>query len=243
MWCFVTVGLWRLVFGLSGIDHYINKFYGIDSINVLSVVPDKIVKHLSEKNPGILVNALHPDWGNIDALYKLYREAKHSVFVDSMLVMDAAFTGNSCTLITSDSFRQELSFEYMQWNLQKVGCNTVDSHGVALRQVTAERYPFLVVGNSALEIEQGMAIIADQDQPRTGVHIASKLKQAQRKSADEVIILPQQSVHDPLARLRLRKSRLARKLTKLRKDPLAFLEDSNNALLKYLARLFSRQST
>jgi len=223
---------------LPGVDHCISQMQGIDTITVLGSEPEKIVQHLSDKNSQISVSALHPDWGDIDALYKLFREAKHSVFVDTMRVMDAAFTGNACTLITSDAFRQDIGFEYLLWNLQKVKCDVLDSNGASLNQVSVERFPFLVVENNTLEVERQIAKKSDQDQPYTDCFAISH-----SDSADELIALPMQSAHGPIVRLKNRKSKFARKATKLCKDPRAFLEDSNNALLKGLAELLSRRST
>jgi len=219
-------------------DMLINLISGyswIDRIAVFNETSVPLVKHLIKKSDLLIpIEVIEPDWSSAFALHSCYRSAGHLVFIDSMRVLDAAYTGCSCTLLVSAEFKSEVSFGLLLRQLAQVNCSVFDSDG----ELGSDDYgscAFDVAENNIGEIEQylcaGSSVCASGDWLESVSHSNSKpIIQTNRHRSASVI----STVLD-------KKTRLLRKLRKLQENPDAFFADSDNRVLKNITRLFSHK--
>jgi len=102
----------------------------VEQIVFLGKSTGRLIKGVLEENTtDISFNAVEPDWNSVYALHTMYRNARHILFVDTMRVLDAAFTGCNCTLIATDEFRRDIAFDFLLRQLDQTRCITYGSNG------------------------------------------------------------------------------------------------------------------
>ena len=215
--------------------HLISGYSWIDRIVVFNESSVQQVNHLLEKADLLIpIEIIEPDWNSAFALHACYRSARHLIFIDSMRVLDAAYTGCSCTLLASSEFKSEVSFGLLLRQLAQVNCLAFDSDG----KLGSDDYgscDFYIAENNIGDIEQYLS-------GRSSVDVSDDWLERVSQNNSKPII--QTNLHDSAgfkSTVLDKKTRLARKLRKLQENPDAFFADSENPVLKNIARLFSQK--
>jgi hypothetical protein len=187
-----------------------------------------------------IIEVLAPECYSPSALHRIYRLAKHTVFIDTLRSMDAAHTGCRCSVIFSDKKLRSLAGDIWVRSLSCTeNCVVCDVSGRALTVDTEnDQYPFAVVDNDKAALAElckqgpgGRSPELLQNDKQT--HWLDNLTSA---SCQPVIRLPDNSANS--IDLRDKKTAVVRKLVKLRQDPYAFLSDSKINLLRRTAKWF-----
>jgi len=197
----------------------------------------------------IEISVIEPDWKSPVNLHGIYRQASTVIFVNTMRVLDAAFTRCHCTLVADDTFASDPSFGVLQQLLQKVGCEVLDESGIAREIDTDLHSVSQVIDNTAYALNQSVLQRNDQ------VVISNRAANDRAinnnktdvcdwldnhvKSNSNAIIKPVHTSLNGQSRAHERRARLRRKTAKLSDDPKAFLRDSNYTVLRFVGRMLS----
>jgi len=129
----------------------------VEQIVFLGKSTGRLIKGVLEENTtDISFNAVEPDWNSVYALHTMYRNARHILFVDTMRVLDAAFTGCNCTLIATDEFRRDIAFDFLLRQLDQTRCITYGSNG-QLVLPEESGYKFNIAENNIHEVNRQLA--------------------------------------------------------------------------------------
>ncbi len=183
------------------------------------------------------VTVVEPDWDSIYSLYKFYRQAHHVIFVDTMRVLDAAYTRCDCSMVATNDFRSGPTFDVLQYYLDTLSCPVFDQRGSPLCQSgVGIELPFMIVENKRSNLTRVLAAAQPGDD-----HPTDWLDDMLDADNTPVIDRRRDALNHSLGSMRDRKTRYSRKLAKLRNDPLTFMVDSNFRILRWVAHVaFSR---
>jgi len=234
----------RLILDLGCADYAVPKdalinlisgYSWIDRIAVFNESSVQLVKNLLKKADLLIpIEIIEPDWSSAFALHACYRSARHLIFIDSMRVLDAAYTGCSCTLLASTEFKSQVSFGLLLRQLAQVNCLAFDSNG----KLESDDYgscAFYVAENSIGDVEQYLS-------DRSSVDVNGDwLERVSHNNSKPIIQTNRHHSAGFKSTVLDKKTRLARKLRKLQENPDAFFADSENPVLKNIARLFSQK--
>jgi len=204
---------------------------------VLGKATYDVCSELLKAKTGIDVELVmvEPDWHNAVALHNIYRQASIVCFINSMRVLDAAFTGCECLLVTDDKFRKMPVFNVLRKELGRVDCNVFDE-SCQIRDVMddSDKSSFLIVDNSVSALNR----VLHQSTLEGGEKSTDKdwLSDYANIDTDPVVNTVHLHQGSRLSGLRDRKTGINRKVAKLRDDPHAFFSDSNSAALRFVAR-------
>jgi len=177
----------------------------------------------------LAISVIEPDWDSGYELHKLYRQAEYVVFVNTMRVLDAAYTGCDCSLVSSDNFRANKVFDLLVRQLKSVDCPVFDHLGASLQPEAADvKRDFLLVENRQSDLEHALNNTHTLREERDWLCVLAQ------GNTSPVIVENHGSFRDVIVVLSDYKTRLKRKTNKLRDDPLAFLLDSNHKALNHL---------
>ena len=233
---------------LLSLEPALSKVIDRERCQQLIVLGRTVSKNIVRHCPvDIKTTTIEPDWSSVSALHKIYRDARHVLFIDSMRVMDAAFTHCSCTLIASEKFRSTPGFELLLHSLhQAPHCKVLDQYGHAIESSEENRrYPFLIAENRLSDFSRTLSFAT-----RKSVH-EEGLENAENKEFDwlipfkgadttRVIIHKARSSGQWLLKFGDYRTRWKRKAVKLKEDPRTFLSDSQFSVLKLVARLWPK---
>ncbi len=193
----------------------------------------------------VKVDMVEPDWDHAVKLHNIYRQAKMCIFLNSMRVLDAAYTSCDCLLIADDSFCKESVFKVTHKQLVRVGCEVIDKSGRIINPEEIEDIathsdgPFeLIIDNSIAALDRALY---QSGLTYEGGMVNKDWLSDYRMLESDPIIIPFQS-NNRLSDLKDRKTGVSRKFAKLRYDPCAFFSDSNSAALRILARALCANS-
>ena len=194
---------------------------------------------LKDKAGGdIKVELVEPDWSYAVTLHNIYRQANTVVFINSMRVLDAAYTGCECLLIADEAFQKIPAFSVLHEQLSRVGCSVLDESGqVRVIEDIGDDLgsaSYQIVENSVTALDRTLyhSDAVDGDKQET----SDWLLDYTNTFDDPVIKSSHLPAGNKLSDLRDRKTRIDRKLAKLRDDPRAFFSDSNSGALRFVAR-------
>ena len=186
----------------------------------------------------VRVEMVEPDWSYAVTLHNIYRQANTVVFVNSMRVLDAAYTGCECVLIADEAFRKVPIFKVLHAQLSRVGCGVLDEAGQVkvIKDIGAGsgNISCQIVENSVTALDRALyhSSAEDDHQQTNNDWLLNYLN-----TIDDPVI---KSSHLPpsskLSDLLDRKTRVDRKIAKLRDDPRAFFSDSDSGALRFVAR-------
>ena len=205
----------------------------IEQVAFLGKSARRLLKGLTDEinKTGLSIITVDPDWRSVYELHALYRDAHHVLFIDTMRVLDAAYTGCNCTLIATDDFRRDVAFDYLVTQLDKLTCVTYGSDCQPI-------FPEMSVCNFK---------IAENNIHDVNVQLASEvctsptadwLTAELNEKALPVIDVADNECGGAWSNVLDRRTRFLRKARKLREDPGAFLADSDYRILKAVSRVF-----
>ena len=214
------------------IDELINSSSSIEQVAFLGKSAGISLKDLSVNNADVGFYTVEPEWRSAYALHALYRNAQHVVFIDSMRVLDAAFTGCGCTLVATDDFQKDVAFDFLLNQLDKTECTAYDPNGRILLS-KQEECSFNITENNIHDVKAQLAagsrLLPEADDWLTSL-VCEKVS--------PVIDCSDNNSGGSWSNILDRKTRFLRKASKLRDDPVAFLSDSDSRILKAAARVF-----
>ena len=213
---------------------------------------DSLIDHLN-----LQVNAViyEPGWNSRFELHKIYREARHVIFVDNYRVMDAAFTHCSCTLIASEKFENRLSADLLFSSLQRApycrvfrqthlfeSAESEPAYGDVRDNLGSQIYQsktptFVMCENNKMSLNQVLKLAGKPTIEDDHQITPDRLLWYAKSLSSQAVINPDIAQNIVAGNLRDRKVAVLRKMSKLYSDPQAFCADSKYGLLKYLAKL------
>ncbi len=198
----------------------------------------------------ISVTKLEPNWKSAYALHAIYRQARHVVFIDTMRVLDAAYTGCNCTLLAGTEFSSDPAFVLLARHLARVNCNLLDHSGVAISvSDKAHEVPYLIAQNQLSDVSEKLASANNPEgylphhdwlQGFVNTNVATEencpvISLGGKLSGGSSVANTANSILDF-------KTRVYRKSRKLREDPRAFFTDSNSRVLSRLADVIPKKA-
>ena len=223
---------------MQTLNHIVENTPCIENIVLLGVELEYLKQELLIEFP---VTVLSPDWMSPVALYSIYQQANHIVFVDTLRSMDAAFTGCCCTVMFSAEFQKDHRFPIWNSCLSKASdCKVIDSGGSLVKPVvTIGKVPFLICENNLIELEKAIKVVSGNSAGNTDEYKSFWLDGLPSGLGDAVVTLSGSSSGARKSDARDRLTGLSRKWDKLRHDPYAFFIDSRIGVLRKVAKIFS----
>ena len=190
-----------------------------------------LVRHLDINLPSKIIE---PDWESRFSLYQIYRSAAHVIFVDTMRVMDAAFTNCSCSLVVSKKFTVENSTDHLFRSLEQAPDCTLVNRPDAELCIPVNG---LLSVNDLSDLTRTITLAENYEnpshEPDTDWFDGLLYSEAVPVVSD-ITTVEKRSVFFN------RKKKLQRKLVKLRDDPGAFFRDSKIGVLQKVGHMFYR---
>ena len=222
---------------LYAIKHLIQSGSPVDRVTVLGKSSRRAFNSLT-KGSGASVRLIdmEPEWHSIHSMHSLYRNAEQVIFVDTMRVLDAAYSGCNAVLVATEKFRCDPAFDLLLRHLDKVGCSAY-SESVERLVPSQKNYTFAVVENNIGHLKKQLAGEKPTDWLTFFCQPDPATDDPMPASSKPIIPTADMAVGGLWSNVQDRRTRFLRKANKLREDPRSFLQDSNHALLKRVSRV------
>ena len=232
---------------LSAINKLVKNEPSISRILLLGNELGYLQEQLITDKP---VTVLTPDWADPSALHRIYRQARHTIFVDTLRAMDAAYTCCRCSVIFStEKLKVPAASFWVKCLTEMSVCSVVDANGDVIPAGAECSYPFSIVENDRSELlkairenggETGDARFPDIENNSDNRKYCATSHWLDQLDTSVPVIRPADSGSSwRHLNIRDRKTAATRKLAKLRHDPYAFFSDSKFNLLQHAAKLFA----
>jgi len=218
---------------LDAIIQLLKSHAHIEHLAILGKSARHLLKGLTEeiKKTELSTITVDPDWRSAYELHAFYRDAQHVIFIDTMRVLDAAYTGCDCTLIATDDFRRDVAFDFLVAQLDKIMCITYDSD-CQLVSPEMSICNYKIAENNIHDVNVQLA--SDVCISQTVDWLTAEINE---KTLPVINVADGES-GGAWSKALDRRTRLLRKARKLREDPGAFLADSDYRVLKAVSRVF-----
>ncbi len=211
------------------------------TLNNIVVLANNTPEFVQQLDTDLAVTIVSPNGMSAAAYHAIYRQAKHTIFVDTLRSMDAAHTGCLCSMLFSKAFEKSMAYPlWVSCLTESSYCHVFDSSGRQIQSAETQNVPhYMICENDVDELEKLMSIVNGTSTPDMCDGQNSWIDRLPSAPRRVVVSVPcGESVTGPDA-VRDRITRVRRKLGKLVQDPYAFFIDSRIGVLQKIARIFS----
>lgn len=184
--------------------------------------------------------AINPRWWCAASLLCVYRQSKHTIFVNTARSLDAAMTGAACSLIVDQKYRENAVFPALHRALSQLPCCNIPQ-AFSVNRATSRA----VSGNHVIAVENSAEALhtalfssfPQQTSLQTPQQKKQQLRQTENSSFGPGVVIRsgvlwQQCWKNAVANFSVSTRRKARKLVE---DPRAFFADSRIPLSGLIA--------